>query len=332
MNRQNQILAAVLALQIVVLAVVFWPSSAAGGERLFSELSADQIVRLTIQDTEGNQVVLDQGAEGWKLPEADDYPTEENKVVSFIDKIVGIRGDRVVAQTSGSHKRLKVADDEFERLLEFELKDGTRHKLYLGTAPRYQVLHVRPGDEDKVYLALGLTLAEVGTKPASWIDTSYFSVPQDQIVAVTLENRNGRFEFEKDDAGNWMMKDLAADETLKENNVNSLVSRVSSLLMLRPLSREEGASYGMDDPNAVVTVQTRDEAGNERAHVVRVGGQVEVGAEAGYVLKSAESPYYVLMADYTVSMLVERTRQDFLELPPTPTPEPAAEPASTPTP
>ena len=331
MNKQNRILVAILAVQIVILVIVFWPeTSAARGQRLFGELQADQAVKLTISDAEGQQIQMAKGADGWVLPGADDFPVEEEKVRALLAKIVDLRADRLVTRTRDSHKRLQVAGDDFQRLIEFELQDGPRHKLYLGSSPRYQVLHVRADDQDQVYLALGLTVADAGAGIAAWVDTNYFSVSADQIKKLTLENRNGRFQFEKDEAGTWTMINLPPGETLLENNVASLATRVSSLRMVRPLGREEEPSYGLDDPNAVVTVEARDEEGNERTYIVRVGAALDEEAGQGYVVKSATAPYYVLMAEYTVRDLMERTLQDFLEVPATPTPE--AAPEATPAP
>jgi hypothetical protein len=328
MSKLNRVLAVALALQIVILAVVYWPeSSVASGEPLYAGLEADQIVALTIRDATGAEVRLAKGPAGWGLPDAGDFPVEEGKVEELLNQIVGLRADRLVTRTAESHARLQVAEDEFQRRIEFELEDGTRHELYLGSSPSFNVLHVRPGDRGEVYLALGVTVSDAGTTPASWINPTYFSVPQDEIVGLTLENGNGQFQFEKDDGGNWTMLNLPAGETLLENNVTSLVTRISSVRMTRPLGREEDASYGLDDPSARVTAVTRDAEGHETTYVLRVGASLE--GENGYVVKSATSPYYVLVAGFSVQDLIERTMQDFIEVPPTPGP---TEPDVTPTP
>jgi hypothetical protein len=322
MNRTNQILAGVLALQIILVAVVFWPrpaASVAGGESLFPGVEADQIARLTITDLEGQTIQLARSMGKWALPEADDYPALESKVSALLDKIVALKTDRLVTQTPGSHKRLKVAEEDFERRIEFELDDGTTYMLYLGTSPSYGASHVRANGQDEVYLA-SLSISDAGVTPSLWVDTLYFSLTQDQIVALTLENNNGRFEFEKDEAGTWTMKDLAADETFKENNVKSLVSRVSSLRMVSPLGKTEQDDYGLKEPNAVITVKTRDDEGNTKTYSLRVGAKSE--EDNSYVVISSESPYYVRVSEYTVKDFVERTREDFLELPPTPEPTP----------
>jgi len=323
MSRTNRILAAVLAVQIVLAAVAFWPkpTSVAGGESLLAGLEAEQIARLTISDGTGKQVKLAKEMGSWVLPEADNYPCLENKVPEFLDKIVALKTNRLVTQTPASHKRLKVADDAFERKVELELADGTTHRLYLGSSPSYGAIHVRADGQDEVYLA-SLSASDAGIFASNWIDTLYFSVVQDQIVALTLENGNGRFEFEKDDAGTWTMKDLAADETLNENNVTSLVTRVSSLRMLRPLGKTEQDDYGLKEPSAVVTVETGDDEGNTKTYTIRVGAKDD--EDNSYVVISSESPYYVRVSEYTVKDFVEKMRDDFLELPPTPTPEPTS--------
>ena len=93
---QNQILVVVLALQIVLVAVVFWPrpaSSVAGGESLFVELEADQIVRLTISGPDGNQIRLAKSPDVWVLPEADDYIAQGSKINEFLGRIVELKAD-----------------------------------------------------------------------------------------------------------------------------------------------------------------------------------------------------------------------------------------------
>ncbi len=333
MNRTNQVLAAILALQIAVVAVIFWPRPAAsvgGGESLLAGLEAEQVVRLTIRDADGNEMQLVKDGGRWVLPQADDFAARDNTVPQFLAKLVALKADRVVAKTSASHKRLQVAEESFNRAIALELADGTTRKLYLGTSPAYQATHVRLDGENEVYLTSGLATSDAGVQAANWIDTLYLSVPQEQVVALTVDNANGRFEFEKDDAGTWTIKGLADDETFKENAVTSLVSRVSSLRLIQPLGKTEQDEYGLEEPSATVEVQTRDEAGNTQAYTLRVGAKSD--EDDSYVVISSESPYYVRVSNYTVRDFVEQERDDFVELPPTPTPEPTAEATPEPTP
>jgi hypothetical protein len=90
--------------------------------------------------------------------------------------------------------------------------------------------------------------------------------------------------------------------------------------MLRPLGKEAQADYGMDAPQAVITLQTVGAEGTTRTYELSVGASRQEGGSAGYVFKSTESPYYVHVAEYTVQDWVEKTRDGFMVVPPTPEP------------
>jgi hypothetical protein len=321
MKKHNQILVAVLAVQVALVAVVFWPRQAApGGEDspLLGGLEADEVVSLTIQDADGNQVELRKVAGEWLLPEADDYPCQEDKVTGLLDKLVTLTTGRLVTRTGASHKRLKVSGDEFVRRIELKTSEDESHVLYLGSSPSYGAIHVRAYGREETYLVGDLSSWEANATAASWVDTLYLSVPQDELVTVTLRNGNGEWTCEKDDEGEWVLVGLAEDEELKAGSISSLVSRASSFNMLRPLGKAEKAAYGLDQPAAVVTLQTE-------AKTISLLIGPENPEDNSYVVKSSESPYYVLASQFPAMDLVDKVRDDFLELPPTPTPEPESE-------
>ena len=322
MSRGNQILTGILAVQVALVVAFFWPRSAAtaSDEPIFQGIDADQIVRVTIRDQSGEEIQLTKGAGGWVLANADDYPCKEDAVPALLRKLVALVADHVVTETRSSHKRLKVAENDFASAVSFDLADGSKHMLYLGTSPSYSVAHVRVEGQDQVYLVSGLSSMDVNARAASWVDTAYVTLAQDQVYALTIENANGRFEFTKDDAGLWTMSGLAADEMINENNVRSLVTRISATQLLRPLGVKEQAEYGLATPSAVVLARTRDADGVSATVMLHVGTQS--GEDNAYVVKSSESPYYVQVAEYTVQDWVGKAREDFIALPPTPTPAP----------
>ncbi len=269
-------------------------------------------------DADGNSIILRQVTGNWILPDADDYPAQADKITPLLDKIVGLTTGRLVTRTDASHKRLQVAPDDFVRRIDFETADGTKRTLYLGSSPKYGATHFRVDGQSETYLTSELSTWETKADAASWVDTAYLSVPQDDVTKMTLENTNGTFTFTKDDEV-WTMAGLAADETLDENKVTALVQQAASVNMVRPLGKEEQAAYGMDEPNAVVTLETED-----KTITLRVGAK-DPDANS-YVVISSESPYYVRVSEYSLNNLVENTRDDFLQAPPTPTPEATSAP------
>jgi hypothetical protein len=315
MKWYNRILAGILVVQVILSAFVFWPRSAAIGasEPLFPDLETGDIVALTITDADDNSIQLKKIGEDWVLPDADDYPAQADKINPLLDKIVGLTTSRLVTRTDASHKRLQVSPDDFMLRIDFETVGGTQHPLYLGSSPRYGSTHFRVEGQSETYLTSELSVWEAKAEAASWVDTAYLSVPRDDVTKVTLENTNGTFTFIKDDEGKWTMGGLAADETLAETKVTALIQQAASVNMVRPLGKEEQAVYGMDEPNAVVTLEADD-----KTITLRVGAKDP--ADNSYVVTSSESPYYVRVSAYSLKNLVENTRHDFLQKPPTPTP------------
>ena len=337
MTRANRILAGLLVVQLVVAALVFLPRTIKSGPQeagpLFPGLEAGQVVSLTVADGEGNSVHLARRGIDWVFADADDFPTREGSVPELLDKIVALKTDRLVTETAGSHKRLKVADDEFERRVDLELEDGTRLRLYVGSSPSFGVAHVRADGQNEVYLASDLSAQDVWADASAWAERIFFTVPRDDVEAMTLENGHGRLEFRRE-GEEWNMKGLEEGEVLNQVRVGTLLSRVTSVTLLEPLGKEARAEYGLDEPSAVVHLQT-----GAKTCTLTIGAPDAEGSS--YVFHTSESPYYVRVNGYSVQDLVDWKREDFLQQPTpaptplpglTPTPEPATYPEPTPTP
>jgi hypothetical protein len=316
MNRQQQILAGVLVLQLVLVGVAFWPRQTATGSAapLFPDLESEDIVMLAVTDPDGNSVELRKEAGAWVLPQADGFPADEEKVSPVLDQISSLTSSRLVTRTSASHQRLQVAADDFVRRIDIETTDGTQHSVFLGSSPQYSATHFRIEGQEETYLTGDFSTWQTRAEAAAWIDTAYVQVDEEAVERITLENANGSFVFTRGQDADWTMEGLRGDETLDQAKVGSAVSRASSITMERPLGKEEKPEYGIDQPSAVVELKT-----DEAEITVRVGAQNP--EDDSYVVKSSESPYYVQVAGYAVQDLVDKTRDDFLELPPTPTPE-----------
>jgi hypothetical protein len=317
MTRLNQVLAGLLVVQLILAAVVFWPRPAGGevGTPLLPGLEADQVVALTITGDDGQSVRLARTEGQWVLPDAGDYPVLEEKVSSLLQAIVGLEAARRVTQTSGSHARLQVAGDEFNRRVEIELADGTQHTLYLGSSPSYQAVHVRADGQDDVYLTSALTAEDAGAGATAWVNPAYLSLPAAEVVSLTLENANGTFRFTKE-GEEWMMDGLGDGESFDAGRFQTVLSRATMLSLVTPLGRDELPEYGMDAPAAVVTIKTGGDAA--KTYVLTVGAQ-DV-QDQSYVVKSSESPYFVRVAQFAVNDLVTRARDAFLVATPTPLP------------
>ena len=313
MKRSQQILLGVLALQIVLSVVVFWPreTASASGEAVFPDLTVDDIVALTIEDNIGERIVLSKVGDAWVLPGSDDYPVMAERVTPALEKLAALSASSVVARTEASHVQLEVSDGKFQRRIEIEIASGETHTVYLGSAPRYTATHFRLDGEAETYLTSDLSVWDLNVTVSGWADTSYISIDQATVTGVTLQNGNGTFAFIKD-GENWTLEDLQDDETIDTAQTGSVVRSATTLALKEPLGKSAVSAYGLSNPGAVLTVATAD----GHAHTLTIGGEPQDGGD--YVVKSSDSEYYVLVAGYSVTGLLEKTRDDFITLSPTP--------------
>jgi len=321
MNRRNRILIGVLVVQLIVAAFVFLPqtlSSQPEVEALLPGLDVDRVTALTITSGEGESLTLAKKDGAWVVASAGDYPVVEGDVPALLEKMVAIQTNRLVTETPGSHKRLGVASDDYQRLLEIEADDGSTYRFYIGTSPSFGVAHVRLEDKDEVYLAPELSAQDAGTRATDWVDTTYVDLPREEVTTFTLQNEQGTFEFAKEGEV-WIMAGLAEDEILDDNAVQTLLGRATRMTLLRPLGTGEETAYGLDEPKAVVILEIADET-----HILRIGAQDP--EDNSYVVAWSGSPFYVRVSEFSVQDLVEKAREDLLQQP-TPTPAPEATPS-----
>ena len=313
-TRRNQILAGILLVQAVIVVIALFPRSnaaATSAEPLLAEIATGGLQSFTITDGEGEALTLAKDGDTWVLPESDGYPADETKVEELLEKLGKITGARVVTKTSGSHRRLKVHDEEFERRL--DMKMGGDVTMFVGSSVGARSAHVRPDDGDEVYLASDLSSWQMSTGENSWIDTVYLTIEKDDVTKVLLRNDNGALEFTKDEEAGWALAGLGDDEEFDEAKLTTLLNRVSSLRMSKPLGREEKPEYGLAQPAATVTVTTKVGEDGENIYTLKVGARAS--DEDDFVVRSSESMYHVEVSKWAAEDFTTKKREDYIKAP-----------------
>ncbi|MGC8874346.1 MAG: DUF4340 domain-containing protein [Chloroflexia bacterium] len=321
-ERWNQILVGLLVVQLLLCVVVFWPRRAVSGagEPLLPDLKANEVVGLTITDDEGRTITLRRVQGQWVLPDSDDYPADGSKVTTLLNKLAGLTTRRLIARTGASHRQLDVADNDFRRRIDLEMTQGQQYRVYLGSSPQFDTIHVRVAGQDATYLATGLSAGDAQATAISWVDPVYLRLEASEVQTVTLKNRNGTLRFLKGADGKWTLEGLRPEESADPARISALVQTVTSLRMTQPLGKDARPEYGMESPTALVTIQT-----STQTITLTVGAQNP--DDKTYVVIASTSPYFVRVTEAVARDLVERGRDYFLQ-PPTPTATPTATPES----
>jgi hypothetical protein len=317
MKRRNQILAGLLGAQIILIVLIFLPRVLPAQNQsgpLLGSLQTSDVVKMMITDDKGSALILVKQAAGWTLPQFEDYAANGNQVTQLIDKLTGIKTDVLATDTASSLPRMQVADDNFVRKIDLQGGDGVTHTLYLGTASGGGANHVRLAGQDNVYVARGINSYEAATDVSSWINPTYLTVPQANLLSASIENAQGKFEF-SNNANVWTMKDLASGEQFNQDALITMLARLGSLTMMSPLGKEAKPEYGLDKPSATVTVVVSN-TNSTKVYTLKVGTKDSGG---NYPVISSDSTWYVKVVPANVEPFINAKLDTFL-VQPTPTP------------
>lgn len=319
-DRLVLILAGLLLVQSILLAVVYWPRpTQATGGALLPALTANDISELTITDNEGAATTLARRGDAWVLPKAGDFPVRADTVTALIDKLKGVNTNRLIAETAASHARLQVAAEDFVRRLDLKTRAGDAYTIYLGSQPAAGATHVRLNGQDQVYQTGSLTTFDASATPTTYIDTSLVSIPAADVASMSIKNANGEMVFDKGDDGQWSLAGLASDQVLDAGLVQTLLNQATAITMVEPLGKESNPAWGLDSPQAIVSLSTQPAEGEGKTYELRIGAKDE--ATNRYYVKFSGSPYYVTVAAFSLDDFVNKSLAGFVATPtPAPTP------------
>ncbi len=318
MKRRNQILGGLLGAQIILIVLVFLPRVLPAQNQsgpLLGSTQVNNIVAMTVSDNTGKRVTLAKQGNDWTLPDLENYTANGDQVTQFLGKLIGIKTDVLATDTAGSLNRLQVADNNFVRKIDLQAADGVTHTLYLGTPSGGSANYVRLGGQNNVYVARGLNAFEAATDANGWINSTYLSVPQNNILSASIENAQGKFEF-ANNAGVWTMKGLPGGAQFNQQELITLLAGLGSLNMQAPLGKEAKPEYGLDRPSATVTAVVSD-TNATRVYTLKIGAK---DSQGNYPVISSDSTWYVTVPAASVEPFVSAKTETFL-MEATPIPE-----------
>jgi hypothetical protein len=290
----NQILAGVLVVQVLLAVLLFLRGDDSGIrslEPLLPSFEPDKVEKITITggddkaDGEGGDkaakkapesVVLARNGDDWVVASSFDYPAETQKVTDLLDKVKGMKSRGPVATGAARQKQLEVGDDSFQRKLVLTA-GGKETVLYVGASAGARQTSVRMAGSDAIHGVSGLTAYGVGTNPASWVDTAYFTVEPKDVASVDIANASGSFTLERADDGwkvlvNGTPLVVPADKDLFVDHIDKLVAKVARIHLAEPGDPKRT----VDKPQATVTIRMKP----PEAPAAQDGGPVTPGASA----------------------------------------------------
>src|SRR5690606_10760713 len=220
------ILATALALQLVLALGLVWNglSDTVTETRALLDFDIADVDRLVVDDNLGTAVVA-RSDDGWVLPELHGLPGAGGRVDRLLADLAALETGYPVATTASAQERFEVAEDRFQRHVQFFDGDELIGELYLGTAPGLRQAHTRRAGEDEIY-NLPISSFEFGGDDNDWMDKSLLAASD--VTRVEAED----FTLEKQGDA-WTLAAIADGETLAQSPAAEIATALRGLRVLR---------------------------------------------------------------------------------------------------
>jgi hypothetical protein len=302
MKKWISILAGLLVAQLVVAVAVNLTEQDYGAfvakEKLLG-LEQQKVDRLLIEGGEG-AVTLNQSSSQWVLPDEGDFPVAPNSVEALLEKLASLEKGWPVATTTSASRRFKVAEDEYERKLTLYSGDEVVGRLYVGTSPGFRKVHLRPDDEEAVFVA-EFNAWEVDAQADGWIDKEVLKLDQAELEKIRL---TGEITL-LNEQGEMQLEGLQAQESTNLEETRNLISKLSDLRIQSLIGEEESAAYKEKEPELDILVMLKD--GKELSYQF-----FKVEGESHYSLKRSDRDRYFEVASQMVDPFKEVSREKLI--------------------
>jgi hypothetical protein len=343
MNKNNLILSAVLALQLVVILgmrlggddhVITKPVAVLEG------YDGDKVTKIQIfgapKEKDGpppESIALEKNGATWGVAGADNFPADQTKVAEFLKKLSKMTYRNTVVTSSKYHDKLEVSEAKYQRKVVLT-QDGKDRVFYVGSSPSFKALHVRIDGSDDVLLANEVASSDFSERAWGWVDRAYTKHEASNMWALKIENAKGTIELEKNPVdGTWIAPAIAGP--LKKSTIDDLVRKTGQMNLEEPVGKEPKLEYELGKLATVTMVTgTSTVAGvpppKTETTTILIGKKIE--KENRYYVKASTSEYVVEVASWAIDPLVQKAKADLIEEPKKEEPKKSPVPTKAPAP
>ena len=226
MNRRNMILCALLAAQLLLVLIIYWPRETRNLSTItLVDVAPEKVASFIIEDGYGSSITIKREGDRWGIDPPENYPADTERVRSALRKMAHLESGRLVSSSKGSQGRLRVSDEKFNRKIKLVDTDGKEHVIYLGTTQGKGV-YARSGNSDEVVFIDNLSSWEFATSPRSWWKSSIVDIAPDAVNEIDIRNGHGQFRITRNKDDRWVD---ASGTVLEQDKVKRLLLAVKNI-------------------------------------------------------------------------------------------------------
>jgi hypothetical protein len=305
MNKaKNTGLFILLIIQAALIVYLYQPgrNTAPTAAPLFADLQADNIKNITITDDSAKSVRLQQAAGHWSVG-AENYPADDSKIKGIIERIAKLKNSRLVSRSKGSHSRLKVGEQMFNRKVAMTDNDGKDITFFLGTSPSSKAIHLRRAGNDEVYEVSGLTAWQLQADNESWWQTKYVTINPADLQSLTIKGKEN-ISLSRDAKGDWQLADAPAGSTLDNKRIGELLDTISEISIT---GYESHDFTPPGKPLATITYKTKD-----KNFDLQIWAKKDNKVDK-QIIKNSNSKFYAKVSSYILKDTLELKQNELIQ-------------------
>lgn len=225
-----------MGLQVILAILLRMDFGVAGPTKIAEPLlkiDPQTLSQITVEAAGKEKLLLHKRGDGWVLPQKYEFPASQDKILALVQQVGEIPRGYPVGKTRFAAKQFKVTDQEFEKKVIFENRDGSKNVLFVGSAPDFKKVHVRINDESLTYVA-PLNAFDIADRPGDWLDGAFLEINREEVKEIifplwTLVNHNNSF----------VLSDLLDVVEMKEEEVSHVLAQILELNFVDVLGIKE---------------------------------------------------------------------------------------------
>lgn len=290
MIKNIRFLGVLLAMQAALILVVFWPRAQGGDTDVHFLMADEPFSEIIIQDNDGGKLVLKKQEEAWILPDYANLQVEPKKIANLLDPLNASYRLVPVANTLQSQERFEVSDKKYQRLVILKNNSGMQ-TIYVGNQAGVKRSYIRADGSENIY-EFPLAHHELSAQAKDWFNTGLLRLNGLNKV------QGPDYTLLKNDQG-WQLESLAAGKTLKQDNIDVIITQLQYINVLGLASKDDIAKC--EKPKQTITVGS--EQGENHYQLYKV--------EDRWLIKADFDPHYFYVADPFARSVVEWRKSSF---------------------
>ncbi len=293
MKNRTTLLIALLVLQVLLAGGLYFGKAASEtGPARQALVAADksELDHITIENGEGEKVVLQKTGGRWQLPDYHALPANPAKVETLLERLFNTQGGWPVATSTAAQTRFEVAEKRFQRRITLAKGADVLSELYVGTSPGFRKVHARKANDAAVYAVI-FNVFDIPAQGKEWFDRSLIQV---QGEVAELEGPDFHLTHIN---GEWAA--IKPDGTVVKEEAEKLLKALTTL--------QVGGAAEEDPPDNAVTLLVTAGGSDTKYHFFETKGSYFVRHPDYATAFTLSKPDYEQIVGQTGAILLKQT-------------------------